>query len=173
MPHVREIVPFFIAATHSERERTRSRQRDDPNLAKTLSFSVRASAPRARLLSSESSKPLLSLPAMQSSRGGLPFGRASPQAPVRPSFRQSRAHCGVLRIFLRWQLRVTLLHDFMARSAPSRYCSLRCAPPLTVLPPPMERSLSISRREIVATAEKSTPAGTTPSAIARDRKTVQ
>ena len=152
MPHAREIISFFIAPPIAS-AKTPSRQRDDPNLAKTLSFSVRASAPRARLLSSESSKPLLSLPAMQSSRGSLPFGRvsASSGAPFIPTIARSLRRAQNLPALA--TARETL-PDFMARCAPSRYCSLRCAPPLTVLPPPMERSLSISRREIVASAKK-------------------
>ncbi|GEM_PF-5886189 len=90
MSHVREIISFFIAPPIAS-ARTPSRSRDDPNLAKTSSFSVRASTPRVRLLSSESSKPLLSLPAMQSSRGCLPFGRvsASSGAPFIPTIARS------------------------------------------------------------------------------------
>lgn len=49
-----------------------------------------------------------------------------------------------LRISLRLQLRVNTSFDFVARSAPSRSCSLRCAPPLTVLPSRQRtRSLSV------------------------------
>ena len=105
MPHAREIISFFIAPPIAS-AKTPSRQRDDPNLAKTLSFSVRASAPRARGSSLPKAQSLCS-PFQRCSHRAVAFPSvASPQAPVRPSFRQSRDHCGALRIFLRWQLRV-------------------------------------------------------------------
>jgi len=71
---------FFIAPPTAS-ARTRLCQRDDPNVAKTLSF-YRAAC--TQLLSAESSKPLLSLFQRCSHRAFVLPSATTPHAPLRP-----------------------------------------------------------------------------------------
>src|SRR6266567_4640055 len=149
-----EIISFFIAPPTAS-ARTRSRQCDDPISQRLWLLSSGCCAVRAAPLSRNLKAFALPFPEMQSSRGCLPFGRvsASSGAPFIPTSARS----------LRRAQNLPALATARER-APRFYGSLRAVnvllallrSTLTVLPPPMKRSLSISRGEIVAAVEKST-----------------